>query len=142
MSQLSSAIIYTIFDDFLPRFAAERTDTYIKVWFWDRNDPSVPGDIRNGAGQANPDAWVCRLYSNWETLVDFCACARVFRQRTSLTRLAKSPNFSLRIISLSTLRFVRPVNYPGHETNDKGNQRWCMGWCCVRSIGMSWIVYR
>ncbi|KIM37387.1 glycoside hydrolase family 16 protein [Hebeloma cylindrosporum] len=38
-------------------FAAERTDTYIKVWFWDRNDPSVPGEIRNGAGNANPDTW-------------------------------------------------------------------------------------
>lgn len=112
-------VIYTIVDGCPSRFAAERTDTYIKVWFWDRNDPSVPGEIRNGAGQAHPDAWVSPLYSIWETLADLCTCTRVFLRRTSLTRLAKSPDFSPRIISLSTLRFVRSVNYTRLETTDK-----------------------
>jgi hypothetical protein len=31
------------------RYAMERTPAYIKVWFWSRQDPSVPWDVRNMA---------------------------------------------------------------------------------------------
>ncbi|KAJ3509319.1 hypothetical protein NLJ89_g5285 [Agrocybe chaxingu] len=38
-------------------YVIERTPTYIKVWFWARNDGSVPAEVRNGLGQVNPNNW-------------------------------------------------------------------------------------
>ncbi|KAN0124237.1 glycoside hydrolase [Russula decolorans] len=39
-------------------YAMERTPTFIKVWFWPRNAPNVPSDVRNGnSGSINTDAW-------------------------------------------------------------------------------------
>ncbi|KAF4622600.1 hypothetical protein D9613_009003 [Agrocybe pediades] len=38
-------------------YAMERSSTYIKVWFWSRNDGSVPSEVRNGASQVNPNNW-------------------------------------------------------------------------------------
>ncbi|EPQ55426.1 endo-beta-glucanase [Gloeophyllum trabeum ATCC 11539] len=38
-------------------YAMERTSTFIKVWFWARNDPSVPADVSSGAQSVNTDAW-------------------------------------------------------------------------------------
>ena len=40
------------------RYAVERTDDYIKVWFWSRYDLAVPNEIRKGAGAVNPLLWV------------------------------------------------------------------------------------
>ena len=39
-------------------FAMERTDSFIKVWFWPRNG-SPPSEVRNGNTQINTDNWVC-----------------------------------------------------------------------------------
>ncbi|KAF9261664.1 endo-1,3(4)-beta-glucanase [Marasmius fiardii PR-910] len=38
-------------------YAVERTNTFIKIWFWPRNDPSVPVDVRDGATSVNTDTW-------------------------------------------------------------------------------------
>jgi len=38
-------------------YAMERTSSFIKVWFWARNDGSVPDSVKNGAGTINTDQW-------------------------------------------------------------------------------------
>ncbi|KAG8971350.1 hypothetical protein FRB90_010525, partial [Tulasnella sp. 427] len=38
-------------------YAMERTSNFINVWFWARNDPLVPSEIKNGSGQVNPAHW-------------------------------------------------------------------------------------
>ncbi|KNZ74687.1 putative glycosidase C21B10.07 [Termitomyces sp. J132] len=38
-------------------FAVERATTYIKVWFWARNDTSVPTDVENGASSVDSSNW-------------------------------------------------------------------------------------
>ncbi|KAG5643438.1 hypothetical protein DXG03_000911 [Asterophora parasitica] len=40
-------------------YATERTPNFIKVWFWSRNDPTVPADVKKGcAVTVNTDTWV------------------------------------------------------------------------------------
>ncbi len=46
-------------------YAVERTDTFIKVWFWNREVPGTPGDVANGAGSVNTDNWVRTSFSPW-----------------------------------------------------------------------------
>lgn len=36
----------------------ERTNQHINVYFWSRNDGSVPSDIKNGASTINTSNWV------------------------------------------------------------------------------------
>jgi len=38
-------------------FAIERTESFIRIWFWPRNG-NPPVEVRNGNGQINTDAWV------------------------------------------------------------------------------------
>ena len=38
-------------------YAIERTDSFIKAWFWPRN-VNPPDDVRNGNDQINTDSWV------------------------------------------------------------------------------------
>jgi len=38
-------------------YAVERTTSFIKVWFWNRNDGSVPSDVRNGGSSVNTNNW-------------------------------------------------------------------------------------
>ncbi|KAI0314134.1 hypothetical protein OF83DRAFT_1138228 [Amylostereum chailletii] len=38
-------------------YAMERTNTFIKVWFWPRNSGSVPSDVSGGASSINTDNW-------------------------------------------------------------------------------------
>ncbi|KAF9258240.1 2 beta-glucan [Marasmius fiardii PR-910] len=38
-------------------YAVERTDTFIKIWFWARDDASVPADVKLGTISVNTDAW-------------------------------------------------------------------------------------
>ncbi|KZV64904.1 glycoside hydrolase family 16 protein [Peniophora sp. CONT] len=38
-------------------YAMERTNNFVKVWFFARNDGSVPADIKNGASSINTDNW-------------------------------------------------------------------------------------
>ncbi|KAK0501620.1 endo-beta-glucanase [Armillaria luteobubalina] len=35
----------------------ERTDTFIKIWFWSRNSNNIPADVLNGDLNVNTDAW-------------------------------------------------------------------------------------
>lgn len=37
-------------------FALERSDSYIKVWFWPRG--SIPADVKAGGNQINTAEWV------------------------------------------------------------------------------------
>ena len=47
------------------RFVVERTPTYIKVWFWSRNDPTVPHDVVGGGHLVNPSHWVSLSYCSY-----------------------------------------------------------------------------
>ncbi|KAI0759554.1 laminarinase [Trametes elegans] len=38
-------------------YAMERTNSFIKIWFWSRNDGSVPSDVKNGASSVNTGNW-------------------------------------------------------------------------------------
>ncbi|OJA16778.1 hypothetical protein AZE42_03308 [Rhizopogon vesiculosus] len=38
-------------------YAMERTNDYIKVWFWERDDESAPFDATSGAGTIDTDNW-------------------------------------------------------------------------------------
>ncbi|KAI0638992.1 2 beta-glucan [Trametes polyzona] len=38
-------------------YAMERTPSFIKVWFWSRNDPNVPADVKTAGASVNTDAW-------------------------------------------------------------------------------------
>ncbi|KAH9920472.1 putative beta-glucanase from glycoside hydrolase family GH16 [Fomitopsis serialis] len=38
-------------------YAMERTAEYIRVWFWSRNDSSIPSDITSGASAVDTDNW-------------------------------------------------------------------------------------
>jgi hypothetical protein len=44
------------------RYAIERTDSFIKIWFWARNDGLVPSDVANGCSSVNTDNWVSSHY--------------------------------------------------------------------------------
>ena len=44
-------------------YAMERTDDFIKVWFWPRNAGNVPNDVRNPGGSVNTDNWVSIWWS-------------------------------------------------------------------------------
>ncbi|KAJ6481084.1 glycoside hydrolase family 16 protein [Mycena sanguinolenta] len=38
-------------------YAIERTTSFINVWFWSRNDASVPADVKAGGTSVNTNAW-------------------------------------------------------------------------------------
>ncbi|KAF8650900.1 hypothetical protein AX16_005047 [Volvariella volvacea WC 439] len=38
-------------------FGVERTNNYIKVWFWPRNAGNIPSEVSSGATNVNPDNW-------------------------------------------------------------------------------------
>ncbi|EIM80617.1 2 beta-glucan [Stereum hirsutum FP-91666 SS1] len=38
-------------------YAMERTSSFIKVWFWARDDGSVPSDVSSGASSVDTDNW-------------------------------------------------------------------------------------
>jgi len=38
-------------------YAMERTNSFVKVWFWGRSEGSIPGDLKNGATSVNTDTW-------------------------------------------------------------------------------------
>lgn len=38
-------------------YAMERTDSYIAVWFWERDDDSAPSDATSGAGTIDTTSW-------------------------------------------------------------------------------------
>jgi len=41
-----------------PRYALERTDSFIKVWFWSRTASGIPSEVQNGGGSVDTDNWV------------------------------------------------------------------------------------
>ena len=40
------------------RYALERTDSFIKVWFWGRDSSDTPAEVANGMGSIDTDNWV------------------------------------------------------------------------------------
>lgn len=38
-------------------YAVERTDSFIKVWFWSRNAGGIPSDVTSGATSVDTDNW-------------------------------------------------------------------------------------
>lgn len=45
-------------------YAMERTNQHINVYFWSRNDGSVPSDVKNGASSINTSNWVSKVSHN------------------------------------------------------------------------------
>ena len=39
-------------------YAMERTDTYVRVWHWQRNDTNVPRDVKYGSLFIDTSRWV------------------------------------------------------------------------------------
>ena len=68
------------------RYAIERTNSFIKVWFWPRNS-GVPSDVSNGATSVNTDNWVCGLEHKIMLLPcgidDICRVHLVLTSRTT-----------------------------------------------------------
>lgn len=55
--------IPTIFSTFF-RFALERTDSYINIWFWPRSCVfEIPPEVVLGFPFVYPPSWVCEIYS-------------------------------------------------------------------------------
>ena len=44
-------------------YAMERTPNFIKVWFWSRQDGSVPSGVKNGHTSVNTDDWVRKHFT-------------------------------------------------------------------------------
>ncbi|KAH7099748.1 glycoside hydrolase family 16 protein [Auriculariales sp. MPI-PUGE-AT-0066] len=38
-------------------YVVERSDTTIKIWFWNRDDPNVPADVKSNTGAVSPSTW-------------------------------------------------------------------------------------
>ena len=93
-------------------YAMERTDTFIRVFFWDRGDASTPADVSSGAASIDTDNWVCISSSDeiYAIVTDSgSADRRASRMRCSRTRTATWTHTSARIILLSTLLSVRYI---------------------------------
>ncbi len=56
-------IINRTAENLVKRYAVEKTDTYIKVFFWARNDASVPVGVRDGNGDVDTANWVCWTFA-------------------------------------------------------------------------------
>jgi len=59
--------------DYRHRYALERTNSFIKVWFWSRSASGVPSDVSGGASSVNTDNWVSPriTYANYQCSVTF-----------------------------------------------------------------------
>ena len=55
---LSRATLKLFSDKTNHRYAVERTDSFIKAWFWSRSASGIPPEVQNGAGSLNTDDWV------------------------------------------------------------------------------------
>ncbi|KAH6917917.1 endo-beta-glucanase [Coprinopsis sp. MPI-PUGE-AT-0042] len=66
-------------------YAVERTNDYIKAWFWSRYDWDVPEEIRNGAGVVNPLYW--GLPAAHFPSTDKCNIGEKFRDQNILINL-------------------------------------------------------
>ena len=75
-------------------YAMERTDAFIKVWFWTRNAGNIPSDVKNGATSVNTDNWVRVVPSSWREQLTrtgiHCDRCRARRLRCSRIRTATS----------------------------------------------------
>ncbi|KAF9526028.1 2 beta-glucanase [Crepidotus variabilis] len=38
-------------------YAIERSPTFVKLWFWERNNAAVPADVKNGQSSVEPAGW-------------------------------------------------------------------------------------
>lgn len=56
------------------RFAMERTSQHISIWFWARNNLSVPEDVKRGDIQVNPTKWVSFTSYPRHTSISFSLC--------------------------------------------------------------------
>ena len=45
------------------RFAIERTDSHISIWFWSRCSLFVPFEVKEGLKTVDPLTWVCKFLS-------------------------------------------------------------------------------
>lgn len=66
MNQLGVSMIHLLVMSC--RYAVERTNSFIKVWFWSRNGGTVPADVSSGSSSVNTANWV-RLFFNHSELL-------------------------------------------------------------------------
>lgn len=52
-------------------YVMERTDHAINIWFWSRNDASVPSDVKNGASSVDTSKWGTPLANFVDNSCDF-----------------------------------------------------------------------
>lgn len=86
---------------FFCRYAMERTNDYIKVWFWERGDKSAPFDATSGALIIDTNNWVAVLAS-LVVLGIHGLSARELLQPIFLTPTVTSSLTSMPTILLST----------------------------------------
>ena len=57
------------------RYAIERTNDYISVWFWEHGDGSAPRDATSGAAVIDTSNWVSysSSHSSMQTVKGLCA---------------------------------------------------------------------
>ncbi|KAF5371146.1 hypothetical protein D9758_004177 [Tetrapyrgos nigripes] len=68
-------------------YAVERTDKFIKIWFWSRDDPTIPWDVKMGADIIFTDTWgipeanfpddmcdITRLFGDHHIIINLTFC--------------------------------------------------------------------
>lgn len=122
------------------RYVMERNEKSIKVWFWARNDPSVPSDIINGASSISPDTWVRHSsISRMPTLTNksireslpgcFLARIAIFRHISSNTTLSSTWH-SVRVtisVGSGTNELVLGGDWAGSAYGQSGCPSTCIG---------------
>jgi len=97
------------------RYAMERISTQISVWFWPRNDASVPAEVKNGASVVTP--------ANWGT-----PFAKFVNNNCDINSKFGPNNI---IINLTLCKFHRSQRLITPLTC---YNRWWLGWCCLPRI--------
>ncbi|KAG5652388.1 hypothetical protein H0H81_005184 [Sphagnurus paluster] len=93
-------------------YAMERTPTFIKVWFWSRNDRSLPADLRNPGPGVNTDSWgtPAAFFPNTS-----CDLNRFFNQHNIIINLTLCGDWAG-----NTYPSTCPLNCVDHVNNNPG----------------------
>ncbi len=96
-------------------YAMERTNNFIKVWFWSRNAGNVPSDVKNGATSVNTDKWVCIVSS----VHSYRPSWRLLTQRVFMTCCIVLTGHAIRVLPKSELQYLGPLwrAQPHHQSH-------------------------
>ncbi|KAF5334847.1 hypothetical protein D9758_014282 [Tetrapyrgos nigripes] len=93
-------------------FAVERTDKFIKTWFWSRDDPTVPWDVKTGADQVFTDTWGIPE-ANFPD--DMCDIRRLFGDHNIIINLTFCKNEVEHVLTHTYLSLLHFSSLPGGE---------------------------